>query len=105
MNKINIQWLQNNPIVKVWRDLNENSYIDTLDYINSNWNTNDYSYEKVSSTLDLYLKELESFIRLKTLTRSKKERNEGQRVSKLHLMNRYKLNQTEANYLIKRIYG
>ena len=91
-----LNWYRNNPIVRMWRKVDTNSYMDTSKRIEKEWNTPRFETDRVANTVEGYLSLLVKHIR------KSKDRS---RYTKIRLRREFNLNETETNFIYNRLYG
>jgi hypothetical protein len=99
MQDISLDWYREHPYVEVWRTQNQNSYLPTVQVLNSKLNI-DVNYpvtlSKVDGVISLYLEKLVSHVR-------EVRKEEPVSTSKTSLSRRFGLNSVEVNYILKTI--
>lgn len=90
-----LNWYRNNPIVKMWRRVDTNSYFDTSELIKKEWNVPVFELGRVANTVEDYL-----LLLLKHIRKAK----DRSRYTKTRLKEEFDLNDTETNFIYNRIY-
>jgi hypothetical protein len=95
-------WYSSHPYVKIWREKDTNSYMSTINHINTEWNT-DVSRPITFARVDSVLTEYLNLLLIKVREVCKKELRGGFVRTKAYYAEKFGLNKTESEYIFNNL--